>query len=34
MEFIYTYSTEWAEGDEQELNVPKNPKVVKRVPKR
>ena len=34
MEFIYTYCTEWAEGDEQELNVPKNPKVVKRVTKR
>ena len=33
-EFIYSYCTEWAEGDEEELNVPKNPKVVNRVPKR
>ena len=34
MEFVYAYCTEWAEGDEEELNVPKNPKVVNRVPKR
>jgi len=34
MEFVYAYCTEWAEGDEIELNVPKNPKVVNRVPKR
>ena len=30
MEFIYTYCTEWAEGDEEVLNVPKIPKVVKK----
>jgi len=33
-EFIYSYCTEWAEGNEEELNVPQHPKVIKRVPKR
>ena len=32
-EFIYSYCTEWAEGDEEVLNVPLNPKVVKKAPK-
>ena len=33
MEFVYLYCTEWAEGDEEVLNVPLNPKVVKKAPK-
>ena len=32
-EFVYAYCTEWAEGDEEVLNVPLNPKVVKKAPK-
>jgi len=31
-EFIYSYCTDWAEGDEEELNVPLHPKVVKKPP--
>jgi hypothetical protein len=33
MEFVYSYCTEWAEGDEEALNVPKYPKVVKKAPR-
>ena len=33
MEFVYSYCTEWAEGDEEVLNVLLNPKVVKKAPK-
>ena len=31
-EFIYSYCTDWAEGEEEELNVPLHPKVVKKPP--